>query len=52
LFAGVKAVVRISDDFEQDFCGVSVFAAALGHLGELAARLWAEFGRKPNRQGL
>jgi hypothetical protein len=52
LFAGVNAVVWVSDDFQQDLCGLSVLAATFGQLGKLTARLWAEFGRQPNRQGL
>jgi hypothetical protein len=52
LFAGVNAVVRIGDDFQPDFGGACVFAAAFGHQRKLAPRPGTEFRRKANRESL
>jgi len=52
LFAGMKAIVRIGDDFQQNLRGLSVFAAALGHLGKFAVRLGTEFRGQPDGQSL
>ncbi len=52
LFAGMNAVARIGGDFQPDLGGARVFAAALGHQRQLAARHRAEFGGQPNLQSL
>jgi len=52
LFAGVNAIVRIGDNFQPNLGGACVFAAALGHLCQLAARLRQDFLRQSYRQGL
>jgi len=52
LFAGMNAVARIGGDFQPDLGGARMFAAALGHQRQLAARLGAEFHGESNRQSL
>jgi hypothetical protein len=52
LFAGVNAVVWIGNNLQPNLGGLSVVAAALGHLRKLAARSGAEFRGQSNRQGL
>jgi len=52
LLARENPSLRISNNFQPDLGGASVFAAALGHLGKLAARLGAKFCGQSNRQGL
>jgi hypothetical protein len=52
LFAGVNAIVRIGDNFQPNLGGACVFAAALGHLCQLTARLRQDFLGQSNRQGL
>jgi len=51
LFARVNSIVQIGSNFQPNRGSVRVFAAALGHHRELAARLGTYVCRQPNRQG-
>jgi len=52
LFAGMNAIVWIGDKVQPNLGGARVFAAPLGHLCQLAARLRPDFLRQPYRQCL
>ena len=52
LFAGINAILRVSDEFLPDLGGSGVLAATFCHEGQIATRLGAKFGRQPGVERL